>query len=210
MIISIPEDIYARLNTQLKEIPEKMPDVLRKVINNTAKYARKDTVRRAQERYLLQDAETKIKSASEYESARGLQFQATITIKKRPEPLMNFEVKENGDESTVQARVLKTSSLKDLIIEKDGETLKAFVQTIKNISKKGEISHHVGVFRRLSAAERRKSKSEKRNTITQLYSTSVPQMVKQEEVYKKLEADIKEELHKNLEKHIAKVMEGMT
>lgn len=210
MIIRVDEESYAKLNTMLKGMPEKMPDVLRKVINNTARYARKDTVRRTQERYLLQEAKSKIKSATESESARGMKFQASITIKKRPEPLMNFEVKENGDKSTVQARVLRISPMKDLIIEKDGETLKAFVQTMTNISKKGETSHHVGVFRRLSAAERKNSKSSKRNAIKQLYSTSVPQMVKQEEVYKKLEADIKGELHKNLEKHIAKVMEGMT
>ena len=43
----------------------------------------------------------------------------------------------------------------------------------------------------------------------QLYSTSIPQMVKSDRVYPTIEADIKEELRRSLEEHIAKVMEGL-
>jgi hypothetical protein len=67
----------------------------------------------------------------------------------------------------------------------------------------------VGVFRRMTAEEKRKSTSEKRAPIKQLYSTSIPQMVRNDEIYPQIEKDIKEELRKTLDKHIKSVMEGM-
>lgn len=208
MIIYVPEDIYARLNVQLKGIPEKMLDVLRKTINSTAQFAKKDTVKKADERYLLQEAPERIKAASEYESARGKQLQATITVRGGKEPLINFDVVKNGKTESAKARVLKTSDTKDLTVTKDGETLKAFVQTVKNRRKDGEISTHVGVFRRLSKSERKDGG--KRNAIKQLYSIDIPQMIGNTNVYPLIEKDIQEKLNENLEKHIAKMMEGMT
>lgn len=208
MIIYVPEDIYARLNVQLKGIPEKMTDVLRKTINNTAQFARKDTVKRAEERYLLQEAPSRIKAASDYESARGKQLQATITVRGSKEPLINFDVVKNGVTESAKARVLKTSSIEDLTVTKDGETLKAFVQTVKNHSKNGGTSTHIGVFQRLSKSERKDGG--KRNAIKQLYSIDIPQMIDNANVYPLIENDIQEKMRINLEKHIAKVMEGMT
>lgn len=208
MIIYVPEDIYTRLNTQLKGIPEKIPDVLRKTINSTAQFARKDTVKRADERYLLQEAPERIKAASEYESARGKQLQATITVRGSKEPLINFDVVKNGKTESAKARVLKSSTVEELTVTKDGETLKAFVQSVKNRKKSGEVSTHIGVFQRLSKSERKDGG--KRNAIKQLYSIDIPQMIDNANVYPLIEKDIQEKLHENLEKHIAKVMEGMT
>ena len=59
------------------------------------------------------------------------------------------------------------------------------------------------------ASEGKEQKTTKRNAIKQLYSTSIPQMVKNDKVYPLIEADIKEELRRSLDEHIAKVMEGM-
>lgn len=209
MIVYVPEDIMDRLEKQLQKTPDMIPDVLRKTINSVAKYGRKATVERTREKYVLKKATKRIRDASEYESARGKQFNATILIKGHPEPLISFEVRKNGKRVSAKAKVLQTSKLEKLTTVKDGETLKAFVQTVKAKSKQGDITHHVGVFRRMTEEEREESNSEKRNAIKQLYSTSIPQMVKNDEVYPQIEKDIKAELHRTLEKHIAKVMEGM-
>ena len=224
MIIYVPEDIMERLDDQLKDIPEKIPSVLRKTINNTAKYARKEiVVRRTKERYALKFASRKIKEASEFESAKGKNFQATITIASSQEPLASFNVKKNGKKVSASAKVLQTSQLKNLTISDGGKQLKAFVLKIENTNREGEKSHHVGVFRRMTEAEKGKQqewyderakrgkeqKTTKRNAIKQLYSTSIPQMVKNDKVYPLIEADIKEELRRSLDEHITKVMEGM-
>ena len=208
MIIEVPQDVIDRLNDQLKSMPEKAPDALRKTINGTARYGRKDIVRRTREQYVLKKAPGRIKAASEFESARGKYFQATIVIKGSPEPLMNFRVVKNGKREAAKANVLQTSDLKELTTVKEGETLKAFVQKIENEDKAGNLSHHVGIFQRRPRSERGTG-GRKRNAMKQLYSTSIPQMVKSDRVYPTIEADIKEELRRSLEEHIAKVMEGL-
>lgn len=215
MMLEVPQDIIDRLNNDLKKTPEQIPGALRKTINSVAKYGRKAVERRIMENYVLEDAPVRVKAASEYESARGKQFNATILIKGSPEPLMHFQVIRNAGRESAKAKVLQHSHMKDLAVVRDGKTLKAFVQTMEN--------EHVGVFRRMDESEKReqqnyfnkqakagkKQKTTKRNAIKQLYSTSIPQMVKNDKVYSQIEKDIKEEMHRTLAKHIATVMEGM-
>ena len=226
MIVQVDQEIYDRLNQQLKDIPEKIPSVLRKSINNAARYGQKNMARHVKDNYAFKFAVKRINSASEFESAKGKNFQATITISGKPEPLMNFHVKKNGKKISARANVLKTSELKDLTLkggDEGGKDLKAFVVKIKNTDRNGNESHHVGIFRRMTPEERgeqqkrydkqakigKQKKSSKRNAIKQLYSTSVPQMVKNDKVYPQIESDIKEKLRESLDKHIAKVMEGL-
>lgn len=209
MIIYVPQDVVDRLNDRLKTMPEKMPDALRRTINSVAKHTRKQIPERVRMRYTIEDAREKIKKTSELESARGKQFQATITIKGHPEPLMNFEVTKNEGKVSAKAKVLQTSEMKDLTLLDKGKTLKAFVQTMTNKDKQGNITHHVGVFRRMTEKEQKESTSKMKSPIKQLYSTSIPQMVKNDETYRQIEKDIKEELRKTLDGHIKSVMEGM-
>lgn len=209
MIVYVPQDVIDRLQDRLKTTPEKMPDALRKTINSVAKHTRKELPGRVHKVYTLESVPQRVKGASDFESARGKQFQATIVIKGHPEPLMNFDVRKQEGEVSAKARVLQTSSLEELTLKDGGKQLKAFVQTIKNKDKQGNTSYHVGVFRRMTAEEKRKSTSEKRAPIKQLYSTSIPQMVRNDEIYPQIEKDIKEELRKTLDKHIKSVMEGM-
>ena len=213
MYVEVPQDVIGRLNKQLESVPERIPEVLRKTINSTAQFGKKDIPQRVKEKYALKNVSRRVKErVAVYEPARGKNYQATIRLEGRPEPLFNFHVRKNGIRVSAKANVLSSSSLKDLTTVKDGETLKAFVVKIKNRSKGGEESHHVGVFRRYSKEELKVTPKAKhrRNGIKQLYSTSIPQMAKNDKVYPKIEEDIKEKLRENLEKHIAVVMEGMT
>lgn len=221
MYVEVPQDVRDRLNRQLKAVPERIPEVLRKAINSAAQFAKKDTPERIKKEYTLKRASERVRqSIAAYEPARGKHYQATIRFEGRPEPLYDFHVRKNGVRVSAKANALRSSSLKDLTVVDGGKTLKAFVQKIE--TDKG--THHVGVFRRLTRKEAKeqqkyfdelaknggKKKETKRNAIKQLYSTSIPQMVKNDGVYPKIEADIKEKLRENLDKHIAAVMRGMT
>lgn len=207
--VYVPEDVLERLNEKLKSTPEKIPDALRKTINSAAKCGRQSVINRTHEEYTLKNAPRRIKAASEYESSRGKQLNATIVIKGRPEPLLNFSTRKNGKKVSAKAKVLQISQMKDLTLSADGKKLKAFIREIKVKNAQGEESSHVGVFRRMTEEERKGSSSQKRNAIKPLYSTSIPKMVENKEVYAKIEKDIKEELRRVLDKHIASVMEGM-
>lgn len=209
MIIYVEQEIYDRLNERLENMPQKIPSVLKKTINSAARYGKNKAVkRRVKERYVIKKADEKLSEASEFESASGKDFQATITIKGHPEPLIDFNVRRNKGKVAARARVLKTSPLTRLVKDADGKRLKAFIATIENEDKHGGKSYHVGVFRRMTEGEK-KGRKVKRNAIKQLYSTSVPQMVKKDVVYEKIEKDIKEEMRRILEVHIAAEMEKL-
>lgn len=53
MIIEVPQDIIDRLDDRLKTMPERAPEVLRKTINDTAKSARREVARQAQDQYAV-------------------------------------------------------------------------------------------------------------------------------------------------------------
>lgn len=207
MIVYVPEDVISRLNERLKATPEKMPDVLRNTINSTAKSARREVAKLAREQYTIKTGD--FNKAMEIENATQRYLQATIHTKGSPVPLYGFKRRNNTRAEAAKAQVLSSGSLKKLVLKggaDNGKDLKAFVQTVKN--KDG--SKHTGIFQRMTREERQKSTSKKRNPIKQLYAPSIPQMTGNEKrVYSVVQPFIVENLRNNLEKHIAKVMEGM-
>lgn len=214
MYIEVPQDVRDRLNSQLKSVPERIPEVLRKTINSAAQFAKKDTPERIKEEYTLKRASKRVRqSIAAYEPARGNHYQATIRFEGSPEPLYDFHIRKNGIRASAKANALRSSSLKNLTTIKDGETLKAFVMKVQNKDKDGHVtSEHIGVFRRYSKRELKETPQVRNqvNGIKQLYSTSIPQMVRNDKVYSKIEEDIREKLRESLDKHIAAVMGGMT
>lgn len=225
MIIHVEEEIYDRLNEKLKDMPEKVPGVMKRTINDTAKGARKRILREVGEKYLIKVRGFNHAVGIEYATERYLN--ATIEAKGNPIPLYSFRTRKNQGEKAAKARVLATSSMKELLLKDadNGKDLKAFVQKVKK-------SGHYGVFQRLSSNERsesqrkydteKKKKRKKRDAdalenlgkrlkkryIRQLYSLSVPQMVESERVYPVVKEEVFLGLRENLEKHIASVMEG--
>lgn len=208
MIIYVPEDIMARLESQLHAVPEKIPDVLRKTINSAAVKGRKSIVKNVRENYVLKKVPKIIKESSEYESARGKNLQATIVIKGSPTPIEKFQTRKNGKRVAVKAKVLRNSTLKQLTEKNDGETLKAFVQKIKVKTPGGGEKAIDAVLQRFSKAEI-KQRGMQRNAAKRIYSIPVSKIVENEKVLSKVEKDIKEEMRKSLERHIATVMEGL-
>lgn len=204
MIIYVPEDVMERLIIRLKETPEKMRGVLKKTINDTAVTARRELENKAQERYTIQKGA--LKKRMEIEKATARYLQATIHTEGRPLPLYGFKKRKNIEEVAAKAQAVLPGNLKELVVkggQDNGKDLKAFVQTMKK-------SGHTGIFERMNRSERGKAGTQKRNAIKQLYGPSIPQMVGNEKkVYPIVQPIIAEELRKNLEKHIALVMEDM-
>lgn len=203
MIIYVPEDVIDRLNSQLQRMPEMIPDVLRKTINDTAKTTRREIATQAQKIYTVKTGT--FNKSMKIENATQKYPQATIHTEGSPTALYGFKRHKNIGSTAAKAQVLTAGSLKELISRKSdifGKDIKAFVQTTKN--------GHTGIFQRMTFSERMKSTSKKRNAIKQLYAPSIPQMVGNEKrVYSEVQPFIAEELRKNLEKHIAAVMEGI-
>lgn len=203
MIIYVPEDVIDRLNSQLQRMPEMIPDVLRKTINDTAKTTRRKIATQAQKIYTVKTGT--FNKSMKIENATQKYPQATIHAEGSPTALYGFKRRKNIGSTAAKAQVLTAGSLKELVSRKSdifGKDIKAFVQTTKN--------GHTGIFQRMTFSERMKSTSKKRNAIKQLYAPSIPQMVGNEKrVYSEVQPFIAEELRKNLEKHIAAVMDGI-
>lgn len=223
MIFYVEQGVYDRLNDRLKDMTEKMPVVMKRTINDTAKEARRKILKEAEKKYLVK--ERRFNRAMSIEYATERQWNATIVTEGNPLPLYDFKVRKNGKITAAKAKVLTTSEMKELKLKgaDNGKDLKAFVQQMKNGS--------YGVFQRLPSNERdqiqkkydkekRKRKRDsdligrlekrlKKRYIRQLYSLSIPQMVESKKVYPIVWQTISLGLRENLEKHIAFVMEGL-
>lgn len=206
VMVYVPADVMNRLESQLQNTPEKIPAVLKKLINDTAKRAKKESAARTREVYVVKTGA--FNKSMKIENATQRNLQAMIYTEGNQQSLYEFKRRKNSGKKAARAQVLTTGTLKELVLkggEDNGKDLKAFVQTIKD-EKTG--SEHTGIFQRMTSAERSVSSSTKRNAIKQLYGISIPQMVENEKVYSKIEKDIREELREGLAKHIAAVMEG--
>lgn len=204
MIVYVPKNITDRLEERLRAIPEQMPDVLKKTINSTAKSTRREIAEQTKEEYTVKIGS--FNKSMEIKNATQKYLQATIRAKGSPLPLYGFKRRKNTQTEAAKAQVLSDGRLKELVLKggaDNGKDLKAFVQKIPKTG-------HVGIFQRMTDSDRKKSSSEKKNVIKQLYAPSIPQMTGNEEkVYSVVQPFITQELRKNLEKHIDMVMEGM-
>lgn len=236
MIVYVEQEIYDRLNERLKDIPEKMPVVMKRTINDTAKSARGKILEELKRKYVLKEDRFNRELSIEYATERH--WNATLETEGEPIPLYDFQIRKNRGETAAKAKVLTTSDLEELKIiggEKSGKDLKAFVQQMPK-------TKHYGIFRRIDTAEYTRTKKQydeekesfkklkkinknlkeednevlnrlgkrlRRNFIRQLHSLSVPQMVGGERVFPVVKETIDSGMRENLEKHIAQVMEGL-
>ncbi len=209
MIVQVDQEIYDRLNKQLKDVPEKIPDALKKTINNVAKRAEKNLRTEIRRQYVLKSASKRVKDAITTESATKKYPQATIVVQGGFIPLYHFQKRKNGKRVAAKARVLSSGSLKELKLrggEDNGKDLKAFIATVKYGNKQGNSGEHAGIFQRLTASERN---GRSKRQIKQLYGPPIPEMAGNKNVLSVVTDGITNDLSENLEKHIAKVMEGM-
>ena len=179
------------IEAKLEGLEHNISKLLKNAVNNTAKQARLDLAKKAQETYTVKNA-TQSK------------MEATLIVTGEPLPLKDFKISKsvNG----VRAKVLKSGGSKPL--EKGG--IKAFVgniarkgQTRKKNTSKGKAGTqvvHIAVAQRETA---------ERLPIKTLWSNSVPKMVGNEaRVYGVVAPSIRENLQKNIQKQIDKILGG--
>ncbi len=200
--ITINRNTLGQIETRLGRMQNQAPSVLKNAINQTAKQARKDLASEAQKKYTIKNAG--FNRAMRLKAASVSNMEAVITASGAPIPLKNFRVSKAG--GRVRAQVLKSGGLKEL--EVGGR--KAFVN---NIARKGQTRKrdtakggkgtqvkHMSVAQRLT---------EKRLHIKELYSNSIPIMIGNEDrVYGVVKPNIQDNLQRNIEYQIRKVLGG--
>lgn len=200
--ITYDRNMLSKVERRLGRMKSEAPKVLKNAINQTAKQARKDLATEAQKTYVVKvgsfNKEMKIKGAT---TGR---MEATIKATGEPLPLRSFRISKAG--GRIRAQVLKSGGLKPL--ERNG--IRAFVNNVakKNQKrkrdtekgKKGSQVTHVAVAQRLS---------KKRLEIKTLWGNSIPVMIGNEKrVYGIVKPHIKENLRRNVEAQVRKVLEG--
>ena len=191
-----------KVERKLGKMKSEAPKVLKNAINQTAKQARKELAQEAQKTYTIKSGG--FQKAMKLKAASRNNLEATIKAKGEPIPLKNFRFSKAG--GRVRVQVLKSGGLKPL--EKGG--IKAFVnniarrgQTRQKDTKKGKAGTDV----RHNAIAQRETKE--RLGIEEKYSNSIPVMLGNEKrVYGIVEPQIKENLRKNIEIQIRKVLGG--
>ncbi len=190
------------IEAKLEGLEHNISKLLKNAVNNTAKQARLDLAKKAQETYTVKNVG--FKKAIKMKNATQSKMEATLIVTGEPLPLKDFKISKsvNG----VRAKVLKSGGSKPL--EKGG--IKAFVgniarkgQTRKKNTSKGKAGTqvvHIAVAQRETA---------ERLPIKTLWSNSVPKMVGNEaRVYGVVAPSIRENLQKNIQKQIDKILGG--
>lgn len=205
-----PEETLKMIEDALGDMKSESRKVLKNAVNATARQAKKDLAKKAQETYAVKQTKFS-KEIPDAKKATVADPTATITIKGTATSLSDFKVTPSTVASSrrsaaaVKAKVLLKSSMKDLTSQSGA---KAFIARFA--------SGHVTVVQRVPGEEYRRDKEKRRKKygrridvtrIKKLLSVSVPQMVgDQERVLGVVEPHIYSNLMSNIQKEITKVL----
>lgn len=187
-LLKVVEDALGNMKSQSRK-------VLKNAVNATARQAKKDLAKKAQETYVVK--QSRFTKAMDTQNATQGNLTATINVTSAQLELKDFKVSPSSASSknrpsVIRAKVLLSSGMKPL----SGRT-KAFLVTFTNHSKSGGTSTH-------STIAQRKGKA--RYPIKKLLSNSIPVMIGNEDkVYGVVEPDIYDNLMGNILKEIRKV-----
>lgn len=180
------------IENQLGSLKGQSRKVLKTAVNQTAKQARERLANKAKETYVVQ--KSRITKTIEMENATSAKPQATIKFSDGKMALSDFKVSPRATgagknrPSVLKAKVkLKKARMGALKNPTTGN--KAFFVTFVN--------GHTTVAERYGKA---------RFPIRKLLSTSVPQMVSNEEVYDVIEPKIYDDLMRNIHQQMERVM----
>jgi len=185
-----------KISKQLGALSDQAPKVLARAVNDTAKDARKQLANKAQETYDVR--RVRFNKALKVKSATVSHPIATLKSTGKPMEIYDFKVVSTGN--GLVGHVLKKSPLKPL----EGNGLKAFMATYTNDKKDKKTGEVVGHSYHKTVAQR---KGKSRYPIKTFMSPSEPQMLGSEEfVWAVVKPDINDELAKNIEREIAKLL----
>lgn len=190
--INYDRNMLEQVERRLGRMKSEAPKALKNAINQTAKQARKDLATEAQKTYTVKTG--RFNKAMKIKNATPSRLEATIKATGKVMGLKDFKVSpatmrtgENRPE-VVKAKVLKSGGMKPLQMG----SLKAFVTKFA--------SGHVAV------AQRRGSE---RKPIKAFSANSIPVMLGNEKrVYGVVKPHIKENLKRNVQAQVRKILEG--
>lgn len=200
--VTYDRNMLAKIEKKLGKMKNEAPKVLKNAINRAAKQARKELASEAQKTYTIKKGG--FSKAMKLKPASAGNLEATIKARGAPIPLKDFRISKAGGK--VRAQVLKSGSLKPL--EKGG--IKAFVNNVAGKKKEqaeGTRKGKAGAAVKHNAVAQRLT--EKRLGIEEKFSNSIPVMLGNEKrVYGVVEPHIQENLKRNIEMQVRKVLGG--
>lgn len=193
---SVAIDAIEKRLTELGKA-DRMNDVLKKAINETAAKGKKELWKGVKRTYTLQEFEAGDVKRKGY-SARHPGAVLTVTG-----PVLgivkNYEMTPNVDEEAAKLKVFRSGALKALAIHNSTSVYKAFVARMK--------SGHVGIFQRVPG--KRMKSDPTRQAIKEIMSLSKSKAA--EMVYEKngMQTELQEELVVRLHRHMNAVIGGL-
>lgn len=184
--VQVDEYMLRAVELKLKSLYQKAPRALKNALNATAREAKKDLAKKAQEQYTIKSA--KFKKNIKQKNATLAKPEAILNVNGKMNQLESFQTRKNTIRLGAKARGRQDRSLKELISTQGG---KAFMVTFN--------SGHTAIAQRVGA---------ERLPLKGFYGPSDPEMVGNKDVYGKIEPDIQKMLHKNISRQIDKILGG--
>ncbi len=191
--ITYDRNMLSKVERRLGRMKSEAPKVLKNAINQTAKQARRDLAVKAQQTYAVKTG--RFNKAMKIKNATRTKLESTITATGKVMGLKDFKVNPAKMQTDVdkrpeviKAKVLKSGRMKALQMGK----LKAFVTKFSN--------GHMAVVQR---------RGDGRYPVRAFSANSIPVMIGSEKrVYGIVKPHIKENLRRNVEAQVRKVLEG--
>lgn len=184
--VSVDEYMLRAVELKLKTLHKKAPRALKNALNATAREAKKDLAKLAQEQYTIKTA--KFKKNIKQKNATISKPVAILNVNGKMNQLESFQTRKNTKRLGAKARGRQDRSLKEFISDQGG---RAFMATFS--------SGHTAIAQRVGT---------ERLPLKGFFGPSDPEMVGNEKVYGKVEPDIQKLLYKNISRQIDKILGG--
>lgn len=183
-----------------------MREVLKKAINDVSAQTKESLHQKTREEYTIKRSAFK-KSDVKREAAKKNKLESMIRVAGKMLGLRaGFKTKKNSKKKAAQAMVLTKSAMKKLEITSGGRPYKAFVASMKNVSKSGAVSSHTGIFRRIPGKYMKNYPN--REKIGEIMAISKAQAAGMVYVRNSMWAEIHNEMSSQLLKHMHAVIGG--
>lgn len=200
--------LYLALQKRLEEMGKGgyAEEVMRKAITETVKSM--PEVLRSETRAMYTITRKAFKK-SDIRMKKPTKNHLEAVLKVKGEPLAlkgSYKSRTNGKRKGASALVMAGGKMKELKIESGGHTYKAFVATMKNVSKDGEVSEHAGIFQRVPGKYMKNDP--RREAIKQIYAPAKSKAAERAYLERISPSSVNAELSYRLHKHINAMMGG--
>lgn len=203
--IELNADMLQMVDKALGDLKSESRKVLKKAINETAKQAKKDLLKKTREEYTVKAAV--LNKATEKHNATLSNLEATIKVKSASRELLDFKTRVS--KQGVKAQILTSSSMK-LLQSQKGNRAKAFLTQFQS-GHKAIVQRQEGQKYKTARGQRKRMEKygphADMTQIKKLLSVSAPKMIGDEKrVLGILRPKIYDNLMDNIQKEIDKTL----